>query len=129
MYYQNFYMPQKKVIDVPSLSKGGPYSHAVIYDNLVFISGMTGQDPEKDLSFEEQFKNAIEKIAKVLEQASSSLDKVLKVTVYLSDPQYFNKMNELFKYYFPNNPPARTTIVCRFVNDKIKVEIDVVAGI
>ncbi len=119
----------KKVVDVPGISKAGPYSHAVIYNNLVFISGMVGHDPQKDLSFEEQFKNVMDKITKILESVGSSLDKVLKVNVYIADANYFDTMNKLYQQYFPKDQPARTTVVAGFVNPKIKVEVDVIAYI
>lgn len=119
----------KRAVDVPGISKAGPYSHAVIYGNLVFISGMVGHDPEKDLSFSEQFKNVMEKISKTLQAVGSSLDKVLKVTVYLGDASYFDEMNKIYQQYFPKDQPARTTIVVGFINPKIKVEVDVIAGL
>ena len=117
----------KRCISLPDLPKGGPYSHSVIVDSLVFVSGQTGQLPDRETSFEEQFTNTISKIKRILEESGSSLDRVAKISVYLSNVSYFQKMNDLFGRYFSNNPPARTTLVTEFVAPGIAVEIDVIA--
>ena len=113
-------------IDVEGLPKAGPYSHAVIVNGLVFVSGQLGTIPGKDLSFEDQFRNAVEKIRKILTEAGSSLDNVVKVTVYLADAKYFDVMNKLFSEYFISKP-ARTTIVTGMIDPKALVELDVIA--
>lgn len=117
----------RSVVDVEGLPKGGPYSHAVVVGDLVFVSGQLGTVPGRDLSFEEQFRNAMDRVSRILERAGSSLDKVVKVTVYLADARYFSDMNRLFQEYFPRNPPARTTIVASFPTPGALVEVDVVA--
>jgi len=122
-------MAKKKIIDVPDLPKGGPYSHAIVYGDLVFVSGQTGQLPDRKTEFAEQLNNAMEKIKKILEKAGSSLDKVIKTTVYISDVRYFKDMNELYGKFFKSSLPARTTIVSGFVADNVLVEIDVIASI
>ncbi|GGT98770.1 endoribonuclease [Sulfodiicoccus acidiphilus] len=109
------------------MAKGGPYSHAVVYGGVVFLSGMTGQDPSRETSFAEQFRNACEKVRRALSEAGSSMEKVLKVTVYLSDPSFFSEMNAIFREYF--GAPARTTVVCSFPDPRVKVEVDVVAAL
>ncbi|MEM0050444.1 MAG: RidA family protein [Candidatus Micrarchaeaceae archaeon] len=118
-----------KLINLNDIPKGGPYSHAVIAKDFVFVSGQTGQITGKTLTFEEQFENAISKISKILDESGSSLDNVVKVSVYLSSKDYFPAMNKLFGKHFPNNAPARTTIVSNFVSDEILVEIDVIAEV
>ncbi|PYB68426.1 hypothetical protein DMB44_03540 [Thermoplasma sp. Kam2015] len=122
-------MSQKKVIDVSDLPKGGPYSHAVVSGNLVFVSGQTGQVPDKKTGFSDQFNIAMEKIRKILQQAGSSLDNILKTTVYIADARYFKELNDLYGKFFKSSPPARTTIVSGFVADDVLVEIDVIASI
>ncbi|MEM3192403.1 MAG: RidA family protein [Candidatus Parvarchaeota archaeon] len=115
-------------ITVKELPKGGPYSHAVVSGNLVFVSGQTGQIPDRATEFEEQFNNAMARIKKILEEAGSSIDRVIKVSVYLARSSDFEKMNELFEKYFGRDPPARTTLVTGFVVSGILVEIDVIAS-
>lgn len=118
----------KEVIDVKNLSKGGPYSHAIMNNGLIFISGQSGQNDFNKNVFKEQFNEAINRIQIILEKAGSSLKNVLKVTIYLSNKDFFSEVNELFKNYFPEEPPARTTVVTSFVDEDILIEIDTIAG-
>ena len=113
----------REIIEVEGLPKAGPYSLAVKYDNIVFLSGQTGDGN----SFAEQFRNAMEKISKILSKAGSGLENVLKVTVYLTNGSNFPEMNSLYGEYFKSNFPARTTVVVSFPNNKIMVEVDVIA--
>jgi 2-iminobutanoate/2-iminopropanoate deaminase len=69
------------------------------------------------------------KIKMILEKSNSNLEKVLKVTVYLSNARYFQEMNTLYGSYFRDKHPARTTVVTGFANDKVLVEIDVISTI
>jgi len=116
-----------KKIDVDDIPKGGPYSHAIVTEELIFVSGQTGQIAGKNTTFEQQFENAVKKIDKILKNAGSSLDNVVKVSVYISNPEDFFKMNELFEKYFGVGRPARTTLVTNFVMREILVEIDTIA--
>jgi 2-iminobutanoate/2-iminopropanoate deaminase len=118
----------KKIVDVENLPKGGPYSHAVINDGLIFVSGQSGQTGSNKKIFKEQFESTINKIQLILERSSSSLKNVLKVSIYLSSKEYFSEMNKLFNKYFPENPPARTTLVTSFIDENILVEVDVIAS-
>ena len=118
----------KKSIVVSSLPKGGPYSHANVAGEFVFVSGQTGQVSGKETTFSEQFENAMEKIKKILEASGSSLDKVVRISVYMARKDDFKTMNDLFGKYFPQDPPARTTLVAGFVADGIHVEVDVIAS-
>jgi len=118
----------KQIKDVKDLQKGGPYSHSVIFNDLIFVSGQTGQVTGKKNIFREQFENAINNISLILKENGTTLDNVLKVTVYLSDASFFKEMNDLFSKHFPKNPPARTTVVTKFVVPDVLVEIDVIAS-
>ncbi len=117
-----------EAVNVKDIPKGGPYSHAMVSGNLIFLSGQTGQVPNKVLNFDQQFENAIDKIKKILETAGCTLENVIKVSVYLAYNGDFNRMNGLFVKYFPNNPPARTTLVTGFVSEGVLLEIDVIAS-
>ncbi len=120
-------MEIKKCVDVPSLPKGGQYSHAVVAKGLVFVSGQTGQVPGKQTTFDEQFKNAMDKIKSILSVSGSSIDDVVKTNVYISDAKYFQTMNQVYASYFSKEPPARTTLVTNFVASDVLVEVDVIA--
>ncbi|MGC8569113.1 MAG: RidA family protein [Nitrososphaeria archaeon] len=117
-----------KRIDVPDLPKAGPYSHAVVSGGLVFVSGQIGTLKDRRTSFQEQFENAVGKIKRILEASGSSIDRVLKVTVYLADARYFGEMNALFEKHF-RNAPARTTVICSLIDPEMLVELDVVAEV
>jgi 2-iminobutanoate/2-iminopropanoate deaminase len=117
----------KQTINLKDLPKGGPYSHAVVNNGVVFLAGQTGNIPGKQLTFREQFNNAMEKISKILEASGSSLDRILKVSVFLSKPEFFQEMNDLFGKHFGKDPPVRTTIVTNFTSPEVLVELDVTA--
>ena len=117
----------KQSINLKDIPKGGPYSHAVINNGIVYLSGQTGNIAGKQLTFREQFNNTVEKIVKILEASGSSLDKVIKVSVFLSKPEFFQEMNDLFGKHFGKEPPVRTTIVSGFTSPEVLVELDVTA--
>ncbi len=116
-----------QTINSPEILKAGAYSHAVISNGLVFLSGQTGNTAGIKSSFSEQFQGAMERISNILKLSESSLDSVVKCNVYLANASDFQKMNELYAKYFTKNPPARTTIVTGFPSPEVLVEIDVVA--
>ncbi len=75
----------------------------------------------------EQTRRVLDNIKAVLEEAGSSMEKVVKTTVYLKDPSLFKEMNETYAGYFHTHKPARSTIVCQFMLNEILVEIDAIA--
>jgi 2-iminobutanoate/2-iminopropanoate deaminase len=111
----------------------GPYSQAVIWQGLAFLSGQiplnpaTSQIVEGDIAA--QTERVLENLKAVLEASGSSLARVLKTTVYLKDLAEFPRMNEVYARYFPHHPPARATVeVARLPRD-VRVEIDAVAAV
>lgn len=118
----------KEIIDVTGLAKGGPYSHANLTENLIFVSGQTGQIAGKETTFSQQFENAMKKIESILRSSGSSLGNVVKASIYMKRKDDFKIMNDLFGKYFAKNPPTRTTLIVSFVADDILVEIDVIAS-
>jgi len=111
---------------------GAPYSQAIAYDNLLFVSG---QGPFSEAGkivsgrFEDQIRLALENLKIVLEAGGSSLDNVLKTTVFLADMNDFKPMNEVYKDYFKGNRPARSCIQAARLPFDIKVEIEAIAYI
>jgi|ERR1043166_6477463 2-iminobutanoate/2-iminopropanoate deaminase len=91
----------------------GPYSHVVRGGDFLFVSGQPGLNVETGEvagpGFEPQARQAFENVARVLRAAGSDMSRVVKVTVYLADPNAFAKLNELFAEFFPAKPPARAT--------------------
>jgi 2-iminobutanoate/2-iminopropanoate deaminase len=121
--------------EIISTEKGpkaiGPYSQAIKANGFVFISGQTAFDPSTGKPIEgdtaEQTVRTFENLKAILEAAGSSLDRVVKVSVFLKDMNDFSAMNEVYARYFPANPPARSTVeVARLPRD-FRVEIDLIA--
>lgn len=111
----------------------GPYNQAVATGNLVFTAGQIPLDKMGNMvpgAIKEQTEQVIANLQAVLGAAGSSLDKVIKATVYLKDLNDFAGMNEVYGRYFKNETaPARSTLqVARIPKDSL-VEIEVVAYI
>jgi 2-iminobutanoate/2-iminopropanoate deaminase len=125
---------EKKVVQ-PSRGPAaqGPYSSAIAYGNLVFVSGQGPVDPDTREIVRgdvlEQMKIAVENVRLILEEAGSGLDHALKVTVYLADMADFQRMNDLYRTFFGPVYPARTTIQAAGLPLDIRIEIDVIAAV
>lgn len=112
----------------------GPYSQAIKVtgaNGFVFISGQIALDPATNQLVEgdtaAQTVRVMENLKGILEAAGSSLDRVVKTTVYLKDIADFAAMNEVYGRYFAKEPPARATVeVARLPRD-VRVEIDLIA--
>lgn len=95
----------------PRMSEVFPQS--VIADNLIFLSGMPGLDATTgrviSSDFEEQIRQSFENVRIVLEDAGSSLSKVVKTTIFMVTGNDFSVVNKVYKQFFPENPPARST--------------------
>ncbi|HAW49732.1 TPA: deaminase [bacterium] len=109
----------------------GPYSPAIAYNNLIFVSGQGPFDPTTgDVvrgDIKEETKLALENIKAILEAGGSSMDNALKTTVFLANMDDFEKMNEVYREYFKEPMPSRTTIQAGRLPLDIKIEIDVIA--
>ena len=107
----------------------GVYSQAVVVDGFVFVAGQGSINPvtnEMELGdIRSETRRALRNIAAILEAAGSSLRDAVRMGVFLADLNDFAAMNEVFREFFPEDPPARTTVGC--VLPKIKVEIDCIA--
>lgn len=108
----------------------GPYSQAIKAGGFVFCSGQIAIDPKtnefKPGTIIEETTRVIENLKAVLEQAYSRLEKTVKITVYLSNIDYFTEMNKVYENYF-SNKPARSTIEVSNLPKGAKVEIDAIA--
>jgi 2-iminobutanoate/2-iminopropanoate deaminase len=108
----------------------GPYSQAITIDNLVFCSGQIPLKPDGTLlegDIAAQARQVLLNLKAVLDAAGSSLDLVLKTTVFLADMNEFAAMNTVYSEFFRTNPPARSTVqVARLPRD-VRVEIEAIA--
>lgn len=108
----------------------GIFSPAIVTGDLVYTSGQIGIDAKTGQlaeGFEGQLEQVFKNLTAVLEASGSSIDHVVKATVFLADMNDYNTMNELYKKQFKGDPPARTTVqVARLPRDA-RIEIEVVA--
>jgi 2-iminobutanoate/2-iminopropanoate deaminase len=108
----------------------GPYSQAVKANGLIFTAGQGALDPATGKLVEgdtaTQTVRVLENLKAIVEAAGSSLDRAVKANVYLKDMNDFAAMNEVYSRYFPQNPPARTTIQAARLPLDIRVEIDLI---
>jgi len=111
----------------------GPYSQAIRSGNLVFLSGQIPLDPESGFIVEGdaavQTARVLQNLAAILEAAGSSLEQVLKTTVYLKDLADFAMMNEVYARFFGDCPPARATVQVSRLPRNVLVEIDLIAEV
>ena len=125
-------MPQKVIINTDKAPKAiGPYSMANRIGDLIFTAGQTGLDPlTNELvsgGIQAETRQVLTNIKHVLEAADSSLEQVVKTTVFLRDIGDFAQMNAVYAEFFPQNHPARTTVQVVAVPRGGAVEIEVVA--
>jgi 2-iminobutanoate/2-iminopropanoate deaminase len=122
----------KKIINSPNAPRAlGPYSQAVVHNNLVYCSGQIGLDPlSGEFSGSDvaaQTRQVMLNLQAVLAQAGSSFDKVLKCTIYLTDMSDFGIVNQIYGSYFEKEPPARETVAVKTLPKHALVEISCVA--
>ena len=109
----------------------GVYSQAIVSNGFVFVAGQAAINPKTNKlelgDVKSEARRTLENIRGILEAAGSSLRDVVRVGVFLADIKDFDAMNEVYKQFFPEDPPARTTVGCQL--PKIKIEIDCVARV
>ncbi|MEE4240641.1 MAG: Rid family detoxifying hydrolase [Desulfopila sp.] len=124
---------QKEVIYTDKAPEPGPYSQAIKYGNLIFVSGQTSEDaktgkPVHD-SVAAQTRRILKNIKAILEAAGSDLEKVLRVDIYLSSMEHKDELNSAYLEFFPKDRPARNCVGVRNLDDGLDVEIEVIAGV
>jgi len=122
-------MGKKEVITVANAPKL-PFSPAIRAGDYIFVSGQVGftdSSGKEVKGIEAQTRQCLENIKQVLQVAGSSLNDVVKVTIFLGDGSQFNQMNEVYRSYFPKDYPARSTIVTTMFIPNMLVEIECVA--
>ena len=122
----------KKVIATDRAPKAiGPYSQAIVANGMAFLSGQIPLDPATNQMvegpIEVQTERVLENLKGLLEACGSSLDRVVKTTVFLKDMGEFAKMNEVYGRYFTADPPARATVEAARLPRDVKVEIECIA--
>jgi 2-iminobutanoate/2-iminopropanoate deaminase len=109
----------------------GPYSQAIVFDKMVFCAGQLGIDPVSgklvSSGTADEAKQGIENVRSVLEAAGSSMSKVVKVTIYMTDLDRFKEVNAICADSFTEPFPARTTVGVARLPLGATIEIDVLA--
>ncbi len=125
-------MSSARTVSLPGVTHTLPYSPALAWEKLVFVSGQVGKDPltgafDEDIA--SQTRQTLSNIRALVEAAGTTLDKTLRMTIYMTDMQNeFAAMNAVFKEFFVDAFPARSTVgISHLANPGLKIEIDLVA--
>ena len=125
-------MPRTTVLTKKAPAPIGPYSQGIVVTGkLLFTAGQVALDPSTgqltggDIKL--QTRQVMKNLDAILSEAGSSMDRVVKTTVYLKDMNEFTSMNEVYGEFFPSHPPARSTVEVARLPKDVKVEIDVIA--
>ena len=123
----------KRIVNTSNAPKPiGPYNQAVISGDLMFISGQEAFDPNTDElvlgDIQSETKQVMENLKSILEEANLSFDNVVKTTIFLSDMNDFQQVNEVYGSYFSNDQaPARETVEVSRLPKDVNVEISMIA--
>ena len=117
----------------PGPPAAGPYSHAVVANGLVFLSGQTPVDPDTgqliDGSIGDQTRRCLDNLAIVAAAAGAQLADAVRVGIYVTDISTFKDVNQAYAAYFETDPPARSTIGVAALPLGAEVEIDMVLAL
>ena len=124
-------MAKECIISASAPPAVGPYSHAVRAGGLFFISGQgplarNGSGLVR-AAIEEETRLALENLKVILEESGLALENVVKTTVYLAEMVNFGRFNDVYKTYFPKEPPARTCVQAARLPLDMQVEIEAIA--
>jgi 2-iminobutanoate/2-iminopropanoate deaminase len=115
----------------PAPFRGAPYSQAIVFGDLVFVSGQVAIDPATNEFVQGDIATQTELVMRnlgaILEEAGSGLEKLLKTTIFLADFGDFQKMNEVYAGFVGETPPARATVEIASLPSGARIEIDAIA--
>jgi 2-iminobutanoate/2-iminopropanoate deaminase len=125
-------MMDKQVVHTDQAPKAlGPYSQAIRAGMFIFCAGQTPIDPATgnlvEGGIEAQTRRVLQNLGAVVQAAGTSMDRVVKTTVFLLDMNDFQKMNAVYAEFFPTHPPARSTVQVARLPKDARVEIELVA--
>jgi 2-iminobutanoate/2-iminopropanoate deaminase len=110
----------------------GHYSQATVHNGTIYVATQLGIVPGKPIvvgSIQEQTEAALNNIREILKAAGSDLDKVLRVTVYVADIQFWDEVNAVYIQFFGKHKPARGVIPCKTLHKGFQVAFDVIAAV
>ncbi len=111
----------------------GPYSQAILVNNMLFVSGQIAADASAGgtnalkYTIEQEVHGVMKNLGAILEAAGLDFSHVVKCTIFLKDFNHFASLNEVYGSYFPNNPPARETVEVSRLPKDVNVEISCIA--
>ena len=110
----------------------GPYSQAVLVNNLLFVSGQIPMDPQSGNliqgGIEEQTKQVLENLKAIIEAAGMGLENVLKCSCFLKDMDNFARFNSVYETYFQDDPPAREAVQVARLPKDVGIEISAICS-
>jgi 2-iminobutanoate/2-iminopropanoate deaminase len=120
---------EKQAIRPKGAEPSGAWSHGILVDGTLYISGMGGEDAsgKVPVSFEAEVQQSLDNIGEVLKEAGMTSSDVVSVQVYLTDGDTFERMNTVYKRYFKDPRPARTTVVVAKLVGPGRIEITATA--
>lgn len=120
-----------KIVSTPNAPQAiGPYSQAMVVNGMVYTSGQIALTPAGEMlenDVELQAHQVLKNLSNVLEASGSSLDKVIKTTIFLADMDDFLKINAIYAEYFGEHKPARSTVAVKTLPKNALIEIDCIA--
>ncbi len=124
---------EKKIIKNPNAPDPiGPYNQAVLFGNLLFISGQIGINPStgniENTDIIEETNLVMQNIKAILTEAGMDFSNVVKTTIFLSDMSMYSSVNEVYGKYFVTDFPARETVAVKGLPKNVNVEISMIAG-
>ena len=122
----------KTIISTPKAPAAiGPYSQAVLVNGMLFTSGVIPIDPETNTlvqgDVEAQARQAIGNLKNLIEESGSSMEKVVKTTVFIKDMNDFGKINDIYKEFFTSDFPARSCVEVARLPKDVLIEIEAIA--
>lgn len=124
-------MPKQVITTADAPAAIGPYSQAIRVGNMVFTSGQIPLHPQTGeivgATAAEQARQVLQNLQAVLQAAGASLQNVVKTTIFLTDLGQFAAVNAVYAEFFPDNPPARSTVQVAALPRGVQVEIEAVA--
>jgi len=126
-------MPKTIIKSSEAPAPVGPYSQAVLSENLLFVSGQIAIDPQSNAliqsSFAEECHQVLQNLKAVVHAGGCTLDDVLKVNIYMTDLSQFSELNVIYAEYFGASKPARACVEVRALPKGVSLEMDAMAAV
>lgn len=123
----------ESVLEVGNLKSNGHYAFATIHQNTVYVSGQFAINPEtteKEFGpIEEETLQALKNVEMIVEAAGSKKEKILRMTLYISDIELWDKVDAVYTEFFGEHKPARTVVPTNALHFGFKIEMDAIAYI